>query len=46
MDLCKSGQIILCLSRPVIDEYVNALRRMGLRNERELEELLSLFEHD
>jgi len=45
IDLWKSGQIILCLSRPIIDEYINVLRRMGLQNERELEELLSLFAH-
>ncbi|MBW1801973.1 MAG: putative toxin-antitoxin system toxin component, PIN family [Deltaproteobacteria bacterium] len=45
IDLWKSGQIILCLSRPIIDEYVDVLRRMGLQNERELEELLSLFAH-
>ena len=45
VDLWKSGQIILCLSRPIIDEYINVLRRMGLQNERELEELLSVFAH-
>ena len=45
IDLWKSGQIILCLSRPIIDEYVDVLRRMRLQNERELEELLSLFAH-
>ena len=45
IDLWKSGQIILCLSRSIIDEYVDVLRRMGLQNERELEELLSLFAH-
>jgi hypothetical protein len=43
IDLWKSGQIMLCLSRPIIDEYINVLRRMGLQNERELEELLNLF---
>jgi len=43
INLWKSGQIILCLSRPIIDEYIDVLRRMGLQNERELEELLSLF---
>ena len=43
IDLWKSGQIILCLSPPIIDEYVEVLQRMGLQNERELEELLSLF---
>ena len=45
IDLWKSGQLILCLSRPIVDEYVGVLRRMGLQNERELEELLSLFAH-
>ena len=45
IDLWKSGQIILCLSRAIVDEYVEVLRRLGLQNERELEELLSLFAH-
>ena len=45
IDLWKSGQIILCLSRPIVDEYVNVLKRMGLQNEQELEELLSIFAH-
>ena len=45
IDLWKTGQITLCLSRPIIDEYINVLRRMGLQNERELEEVLSLFAH-
>jgi len=43
VDLWKSGQVTLCLSRPIIDEYVEVLRRLGLQNERELDELLSLF---
>ncbi len=45
IDLWKSGQITLCLSRPIINEYIDVLSRMGLQNERELEELLSLFAH-
>jgi len=45
IDLWKSGQIISCLSRSISDEYIDVLRRMGLQNERELEELLSLFAH-
>jgi putative PIN family toxin of toxin-antitoxin system len=45
IDLWKSGQIILCLSRLIIDEYINVLRRMGLQDERELEEILSVFAH-
>ena len=43
VDLWKSGQITLCLSRPIIEEYVEVLRRLGLANERELDELLYLF---
>jgi putative PIN family toxin of toxin-antitoxin system len=45
VDLWKSGQPTLCLSRPIIDEYVEVLQRLGLKNERELSELLSLFAH-
>lgn len=45
IDLWKTGEIILCLSKPIIDEYVEVLRRLGLQNERELEELLGLFAH-
>jgi len=45
IDLWKSGEIILCLSRPIVDEYIEVLRRLGLQNEKELEELLSLFAH-
>ncbi len=43
VDLWKNGEITLCLSRPIIDEYVRVLRRLGLQDERELEELLALF---
>jgi len=43
VDLWKAGDVILCLSKPIIDEYVEVLRRLGLENERELEELLGLF---
>ena len=45
IELWKTGQILLCLSRPVIEEYVDVLKRMGLQDERELEELLRLFAH-
>lgn len=43
IDLWKTGGITLCLSRPVVDEYVEVLKRLGLDNEPELEELLGLF---
>jgi putative PIN family toxin of toxin-antitoxin system len=43
IDLWKSGRITLCLSRPIVDEYVDVLRRLGLQDAPELEELLHLF---
>ena len=43
VDLWKSGEITLCLSRPIVDEYIDVLRRIGLENERELNELLAIF---
>ncbi len=45
IDLWKSGEITLCLSKPIVDEYIEVLRRLGLQNEKELGELLSLFAH-
>ena len=43
VDLWKKGQIILCLSKPIVEEYVEVLRRLGLQNEIELKELMGLF---
>ena len=43
IDLWKTGKIILCLSKDILDEYVEVLRRLGLEGEGELGELLSLF---
>jgi putative PIN family toxin of toxin-antitoxin system len=43
VDLWKAGDIIVCLSKAIIDEYVAVLRRLGLENQRELEELLTLL---
>ncbi|MDI6759318.1 MAG: putative toxin-antitoxin system toxin component, PIN family [Candidatus Brocadiaceae bacterium] len=43
IDLWKSGDVTLCLSRDILDEYVKVLQRIGLQDESELEELLSLF---
>ena len=45
VDLWKTGEIALCLSKPIVDEYVEVLRRLGLQNENELGELLGLFAH-
>lgn len=43
IDLWKSGQIIICLSQPVFEEYIEVLRRLGLQSEQELEEIVGLF---
>ena len=45
IDLWKSGEIILCLSKPIVDETIEVLRRLGLGTEKEIEELLGLFAH-
>lgn len=43
IDLWKTGEISLCLTPPIIEEYIEVLRRLGLSGEPELEELLALF---
>ena len=43
IELWKQGKITLCFSREIIDEYIMVLQRLGLENEKELKELLSLF---
>ena len=43
LNLWKSGEITLCLSKPIVDEYIEVLRRLELQDEKELEELLGLF---
>ena len=43
IDLWKNEKITLCLSSPIIDEYIDVLTRIGLKEEGELQELLSLF---
>jgi putative PIN family toxin of toxin-antitoxin system len=43
IDLWKSGQITLCLSKSIVDEYIEVLRRLGLQSEKEIEEFLNLF---
>jgi len=41
--LWKKGDINLCLSKDILEEYVDVLQRVGLKEEEEIEELLSLF---
>lgn len=43
IDLWKKGAITICLSRPIVDEYVGVLERLGLDEGGELGELLQLF---
>jgi putative PIN family toxin of toxin-antitoxin system len=43
VNLWKTGEITLCLSKGILDEYVEVLGRLGLQNEKELGELLGLF---
>jgi predicted nucleic acid-binding protein len=39
------GEVALCLSKPIVDESIEVLRRLGLQNKKELDELLGLFAH-
>lgn len=43
IDFWKEGKITICLSKQIIDEYVEVLEKLGLRDEREVEEILQLF---
>jgi putative PIN family toxin of toxin-antitoxin system len=43
IDLWKTGEITLCLSPGIIEEYLAVLRRMGLEQEPEIGELIDLF---
>ena len=43
IDLWKSGEILLCLSQEILEEYVEVLMRLGLQDAREIEELLDIF---
>ncbi|MFZ3073432.1 MAG: putative toxin-antitoxin system toxin component, PIN family [Thermodesulfobacteriota bacterium] len=43
IDLWRKEKITLCLSKDILEEYVEVLRRIGLEDEEELSELLNLF---
>ena len=43
IDLWKNEEIILCLSKDILDEYLEVLQGIGLKDESEIEELLFLF---
>jgi hypothetical protein len=43
IDLWKSGELTLCLSKSIVDEYVAVLQRLGLQDAEELKDLLQLL---
>jgi putative PIN family toxin of toxin-antitoxin system len=43
IDLWKNEEIVLCLSKDILDEYIDVLQRVGLKDENGIEELLSFF---
>ena len=43
IELWKEDRIILCLSREIVDEYVEVLERLGFESGTEVEEILQLF---
>jgi len=43
VDLWKEGRITWCLSRPIVDEYLDVLARLGLQKDEDLRELLTVF---
>ena len=43
IDFWKEGKITICLSKEIVDEYVEVLERLGLSGEKEVEEFLQLF---
>lgn len=43
IDLWEAGELTLCLSAPLVEEYAAVSRSLGLEGEDELGELLDLF---
>ena len=43
INLWRDGFLTLCLSSAIVDEYVEVLTRLGLKDKKELKELLTLF---
>ena len=43
IDYWKNSEITICLSKSIVEEYINVLTRMDLGDERGLIELLELF---
>ena len=43
IDLWKDGKIILCLTQEIIEEYLEVLNRLGLKDKKEIDNLIKLF---
>ena len=43
IDLWKNGEIIICLSQGIVEEYIEVLNRLGLKDKQELSKLTKLF---
>jgi len=43
IDLWKNAEIILCLSQGIVEEYIEVLNRLGLKDKQELSQLTKLF---
>ncbi len=43
IDLWKDELLTLCISDEILDEYIDVLNRIGMKNEVEMKELLSFF---
>jgi len=43
INLWKNGEIVLCLSQSIVEEYIEVLTRLGLKDKKELFKLIRLF---
>ena len=43
IDLWKNGELLLCLSPEIVDEYIEVLHRLSMGEAGEMQELLKLF---
>jgi len=43
INLWKQGKLTLCLSQGIVDEYLEVLNRLGLKDRKEMEQIAQLF---
>jgi len=43
IELWKTGKLQLCISQPIVEEYIEVLLRLGLQDKSEIKELLAIF---